>query len=232
MGKTCRNSHSGDGLPGFDLTVLANGTFSQLREPAGIDAQVTPYPWGALWCLLRDPDDAVGPVLRQWYRGAHQMLGLMPTGFHSFEEKQGAAAGPAVATRSKNAPWISLFWSLRADRMEALRAQPLEHWKQQVRSLSPQSESLLGQITSWDQVAWARYADVRCAKPFNGRVVCIGDAAHAMSPQLGQGCNMALIDALTLSSQPDQRSPMSGPLKSMPLHAGGIWPPISFSANG
>ena len=177
----------GQGLEGFDITVIANGAFSHLREAAGISAQVRPYPWGALWVLLRDPDQTVGPVLRQWYRGANQMLGLMPTGYHSLDDQRGQA------------PWISLFWSVRADRIEALRAQPLEAWKAQVLALSPAAKPFLDQIHHWDQLAWARYADVRCARPYAGKVICLGDAAHAMSPQLGQGSNMALIDATALA---------------------------------
>jgi len=34
----------------------------------------------------------------------------------------------------------------------------------------------------------------------DARMVCIGDSAHATSPQLGQGANLALIDAMTLAS--------------------------------
>ncbi len=191
----------GQGLEGFDLTVIANGSFTQLREQAGIESTLATYPWGALWTLLKDPQQAVGPVLRQWYRGAHQMLGLMPTGFHRFEDKSARGA----------APLISLFWSVRADRVEALRAQPLDLWKAQVLGLAPEAKFFLDQILHWDQLAWARYADVRTPRPYHGRVICIGDAAHAMSPQLGQGSNMALMDAWSLARCLHELQAVEGP---------------------
>ena len=48
------------------------------------------------------------------------------------------------------------------------------------------------------QLRRASYRDAVLRRWSRGRLVLIGDAAHSMSPQLGQGVNMALMDALAL----------------------------------
>lgn len=169
-------------LGAFDCVIVADGTRSQLRQTLSIPCTVTPYPWGALWAVLPD-DGLTRGELRQWFRHAREMLGLMPTGF---------------AYRQMQQPVVSLFWSLRADRLDAWRATGLDAWKKTVLSLAPIAQ-VLAHINSPDQLTYASYADVRMPYWHDRQVVCIGDCAHATSPQLGQGANLALVDAMTLA---------------------------------
>ena len=65
--------------------------------------------------------------------------------------------------------------------------------------LWPQSEAFTSQIDSFDQLSLARYGHHTMKMPVGRRLAVIGDAAHSTSPQLGQGANMALLDAAALS---------------------------------
>lgn len=170
-----------------DLTVVADGARSQLRAQTGLAVRDRAYPWGAVWAVLDDPARRYGSTLWQWYRGARQMLGIMPTGLT-----------PASA-RAPGRPVVSLFWSLRADTWQAWRAAGLEAFKREVRALNTGCEDLLAQLRSPEQLTWARYHDVVMPRFHTPRCVVIGDAAHATSPQLGQGTNLALLDAVALA---------------------------------
>ncbi len=181
-----------------DLTVLADGAHSQLRAQSGLAMRHRIYPWGALWAVLPDIDGEYTrrKTLLQWYDRASKMLGIMPTG---------ARPGDDVQV-------VSLFWSLRADRLPAWRERGLAAWKDEVRKLNPQAENLLAQIDRPDQLAWAQYADVVMPRYHTERLVMIGDAAHATSPQLGQGTNLALLDAVTLAQCLEQHDGIAAAL--------------------
>ncbi len=64
----------------YDLVILADGSASTLRETIGKPYLDRPYPWGALWCLLAQGDWPHGNELRQRYRAARKMMGLLPVG--------------------------------------------------------------------------------------------------------------------------------------------------------
>jgi 2-polyprenyl-6-methoxyphenol hydroxylase-like FAD-dependent oxidoreductase len=175
-----------------DLVVIADGSRSTLRQQTGLACSDRIYPWGAVWAVLQDPGRSHGSTLWQWYRGAHQMLGIMPTGL---------APGSDV-------PVVSLFWSLHAGRYTAWREAGLDSFKREVLALHPGCGALLDQITSLDQLTWARYHDTVMPRYHTDRAVVIGDAAHATSPQLGQGTNLALLDAVALRDCLEQDVPV------------------------
>jgi 2-polyprenyl-6-methoxyphenol hydroxylase-like FAD-dependent oxidoreductase len=169
----------------FDLVLACDGARSRVRDSSPfLSKRVTPYPWGAMWFIGRDCDGAHTGELRQVVRGARRMVGMLPTGF-----------GPGDARE----PLVSLFFSVRADRVEALREEGLGAWKREVLAVAPSAEGLLDQLHGFDELTFAPYFDVVLPRLHAPRVAILGDAAHATSPQLGQGCNLALCDAAALA---------------------------------
>lgn len=170
----------GDPSPAHDLVVDALGVASPLAAPANGWLS-----FGALWATLPWPDD--GPFRVDWleqrYERARKMAGVLPTG----------------PRRGSGGNELALFWSLRADAIERWREAGLAAWKAEFLVLWPECEGLLEQIGAPDQLTFARYAHRTHRRPVAERLVHIGDAWHSASPQLGQGANMALLDAWALA---------------------------------
>jgi 2-polyprenyl-6-methoxyphenol hydroxylase-like FAD-dependent oxidoreductase len=167
----------------FDLVVVADGAVSELRTHAGTTKLDAPYPWGALWFVAEDRQRVFTGELYQVGVRARRLYGVLPTG---------------LAPRG-DVPVVSLFWSLAASELPGWRSGGLTAWKAEVAAIDPRVQLVLDQIDSTDQLTFARYRDVRMSRWHEPGVVFIGDAAHATSPQLGQGANLALVDALVLA---------------------------------
>lgn len=163
----------------FDLVVDALGTRTPLAPPTGRSLA-----YGALWATLDWPRAGFdGSALEQRYRKASVMVGVLPIG----TPPGGRCAQSAF------------FWSLRAERLEAWRARGLAAWKEEVSALWPACLPLLDQIVEPDQLVFARYAHRTLRDVAEPALIHLGDAWHSASPQLGQGANMALLDAWALA---------------------------------
>ena len=173
---------AGRGHGPFDLVIAADGAGSRLRGHLAPESAAKPYPWGALWCLLPAAGWQWTDELRQRYVAARKMIGMLPVG---------TRPGDGV-------PRLSFFWSLRSDGFEDWARAGRDAFLAEVASIWPEAEAQLGSGFDTATLARATYRDSNLSRWHRDRMVLLGDAAHAMSPQLGQGVNMALMDALAL----------------------------------
>jgi 2-polyprenyl-6-methoxyphenol hydroxylase-like FAD-dependent oxidoreductase len=183
---------NGDKHGPHELVIVADGARSQLRDDTNTSKRVEPYPWGALWFVGRETKDRKDPMARTLHQvadGNHTFLGLLPTGLLPVSQESSLAPSPRL---------VSLFWSIRSDRVQAWREAGIDAWKVKVLELGREAEPVLEQIHDAGQVIYAGYHDVVMHRWHTRNVVYLGDAAHATSPQLGQGCNLALWDAMEL----------------------------------
>jgi 2-polyprenyl-6-methoxyphenol hydroxylase-like FAD-dependent oxidoreductase len=177
-----------------DLVVDCLGAASPL-----VPARGRPLPYGALWATLDWPDEGGfdAAVLEQRYERASRMAGVLPIG-----RRPGAAK-----------PLAAFFWSLRADRVADWRAGGLDRWKEEVRGLWPATAPLLDQIRDEAQLTFAQYVQRTVARPAWRALIHLGDSWHSTSPQLGQGANMALLDAFALAKALREEETMADALE-------------------
>jgi salicylate hydroxylase len=168
----------------FDLIVDALGSRSPLIPHASAPDCRKRLDYGAIWASLPWPGAPFDPyALEQRYDKASIMMGVLPIG----RQREGAAVQTAF------------FWSLKTRDFAAWQAGGLEQWKDRVRQFWPETSPVLDNIASADQMVLASYDHHTLPLPFGEKLVFIGDSAHATSPQLGQGANMALLDVHALA---------------------------------
>ena len=165
------------------------GPFTLVIDAAGAGSVLSPLkarqlPYGAIWGTVpwRNSTLPAGQLSQRYLR-ASKMAGIMPLGRLPGQET----------------PLAAIFWSLPRRDLASWRDRDLADWKAEVAAFWPDFAPFLETVQSPDDMVAASYSHGTLRRPWDKGMVHIGDAAHRASPQLGQGANMALLDALALS---------------------------------
>ena len=164
----------------FDFVIGADGARSLLRPTLGPPRAAREYPHGALWAT--GPCTAVSNELLQVVRGHDVLVGVLPIG--SVDGK----------------PRASLFWGHARARFSEIRARGFAAFRDGVLAVCPLAEEIFEELRSFDQVTFGGYQRVVLDRWSDDAMLLLGDAAHAMSPHLGQGANLALLDAASFAA--------------------------------
>ena len=173
----------------YDLVIDASGASSVLSP-----LRARPVGFGALWGHVPWPADTTLPMdrLTQRYQRASRMAGVLPIG-----------RLPDSAT-----PLAAVFWSLPADQLGQWPNADFDRWRATARSFWPEFADFLDALPGAEAMTAARYSHGTLRRPHAPALAFIGDAAHRASPQLGQGANMALLDAMALAEALTRDDPL------------------------
>ncbi|WP_138933066.1 FAD-dependent oxidoreductase [Roseovarius arcticus] len=154
-----------------DLTIGADGRDSTLRNASGLEVKDLGAPIDVFWMRLpRKPTKAP------------ESLGQIGSGGFLVQINRGDYWQCALP-----------FPKGAAD---VIRAEGLQAFRQRISAIAPELAEATLALTSWDQVKLLTVQVNRLTKWWRDGFLCIGDAAHAMSPVGGVGINLAIQDAV------------------------------------
>jgi 2-polyprenyl-6-methoxyphenol hydroxylase-like FAD-dependent oxidoreductase len=166
---------------GARLTVAADGRDSELRGSAGLRRREFGVPIDVLWFRLpRRPTD--------------------PMTFGRL------AAGHLLVLIDRGAYW-QIAYVIPKDAADELHQTGLDRLRASVAELVPFLADRVEELRTWDDLRTLRVQVDRLRRWFRPGLLCIGDAAHAMSPIGGVGINLAVHDAVAAANL------LAGPLR-------------------
>ncbi|MFC5832245.1 FAD-dependent oxidoreductase [Nonomuraea insulae] len=166
---------SGEHEIGADLTVAADGRHSVLRGRAGLATESLGAPMDVLWFRLpRHATDRDDTFLR-------------------------ISAGHMMVAINRESYW-QLAYLIPKGGYAALEHAGIDAVREPVARLLPWLADRVGQLRSYDDVSMLTVAIDRLRRWHRPGFLCIGDAAHAMSPVFGVGINLAVQDAVATAN--------------------------------
>ena len=174
-------SPDGDGEINADLVVACDGRTSTVRAESGLPVREWPVPFDVWWFRLP--------------RDASAEYSLVPR-----------TAPGRLAVMIPREGYFQIAFLIPKGSDASLRARGLDAFRDEVAALVPEAET--SHLTSWDEVKLLDVKLNRLKRWHTDGLLCIGDAAHAMSPMGGVGINLAVQDAVgaaTLLAEPLRR---------------------------
>jgi 2-polyprenyl-6-methoxyphenol hydroxylase-like FAD-dependent oxidoreductase len=157
-----------------DLTVACDGRHSIIRRSAGLEVEEIGAPMDVLWFRVG--------------KGAET-----ESMFARFE------AGKMMVTLDRGTYWQCAYVIVKG-RYDEIKARGIEALRADVVALAPPLRSGIADVRSWDDVKLLTVAVNRLKRWTRPGLLCIGDAAHAMSPIGGVGVNIAVQDAVAAAN--------------------------------
>ena len=157
-----------------DLTVACDGRHSIIRQSAGLEVEEIGAPMDVLWFR-------VGKV------------GETESMFARIE------VGKMMVMLDRGTYWQCAYVILKG-RYDEIMARGIEALRADVVALAPPLRSGIADVRSWDDVKLLTVAVNRLKQWTRPGLLCIGDAAHAMSPVGGVGVNIAVQDAVAAAN--------------------------------
>jgi 2-polyprenyl-6-methoxyphenol hydroxylase-like FAD-dependent oxidoreductase len=158
-----------------DLTIGADGRGSIVRDKAGLEVEKFGAPMDVLWFRLsRKPSDG------------EQTLGRIK-------------AGKMMVMLNRGEYW-QCGYLIRKGEFENIKARGIEQFRADIVSVVPFSGDRMRELPDWEPIKLLTVRIDRLLKWFRPGLLCIGDAAHAMSPIGGVGINLAIQDAVATAN--------------------------------
>jgi 2-polyprenyl-6-methoxyphenol hydroxylase-like FAD-dependent oxidoreductase len=158
-----------------DLVVGADGRHSTVRGRAGFKVTDLGAPMDVLWMRLpRRPED----------------------GFEVFGHVE---AGRIFIMIDRGDYWQCAFVIPKGSAVELMK-KDIGEFRRMILALSPWLSERVNELKSWDDVKLLTVALDRLPRWYRSGLLCIGDAAHAMSPIGGVGINLAVQDAVAAAN--------------------------------